>query len=247
MIAKIYLTFGRFSTLFGELGFKNGLLYLVGETLRKISNNLVYIVRYYIVAQPVPFRKNLHSNGQTEIIVVDPDHPLVAFFPRPRSVIEGRYRSGSVCFAATIKNHFAGFLWLSFGYHIEDEVRCQYELTNARDCVWDFDVYVEPAFRTGRTFSRLWDAANHYLADRGVVWSLSRISAFNVMSLRSHSRLGAIQMYTATFVCCGPFQFAWFNTRPFLHLSLHSLCIPKLRLDTSKLAHPKTSELNRSV
>jgi hypothetical protein len=171
----------------------------------------------------------------------------VACFPRPQAVIEWRYRSGYICFAATIKDHFAGFLWLSFGHYFEDEVRCQYELTNTRNCAWDFDVYVDPAFRMGRTFSRLWDTANHYLADRGIIWSLSRISAFNAMSLRSHSRLGAIQIHTATFICCGPFQLAWFNTRPFLHLSLHSRFIPKLRIDISRLDHPKNLALYKSV
>ena len=75
MITKIHRTIDRLTALFSELGYKDGLLYLVGEMLRKLSNNLIYIIRYYIVAQPILFSKHPQSNGQSEVVFVDPDHP----------------------------------------------------------------------------------------------------------------------------------------------------------------------------
>jgi hypothetical protein len=51
--------------------------------------------------------------------------------------------------------------------------------------VWDFDVYVVPAYRLGYTFLKLWDTANAHLRSLGVRWTLSRISAFNAGSLSS--------------------------------------------------------------
>jgi len=216
--------------LFAELGYWNGLLYLTGELLRRGSGGHIHLIRYAIVAQPVrPGR--LSATGSTTLIrCVSADDPLVAAFPRPTAVIAQRYRSGSICFAAQVKQRFAGFLWLSFGQHDEDEVRCRYELVDAARCAWDFDVHVEPDFRMGRTFARLWDRANQHLNERGIAWSLSRISTFNPASLRAHARLGTLRLGTATFLRVGPGQLAIFDTPPFLHLSLHRGAIPRLRL-----------------
>ena len=55
---------------------------------------------------------------------------------------------------------FAGFLWLQIPRYVEDEVRCVYEMEPAGAAAWDYDVYVEPDFRFGKAFVRLWDAAH---------------------------------------------------------------------------------------
>ena len=107
----------------------------------------------------------------------------------------------------------AGFLWLASGIYEEDEVRCRYQLANPTETVWDFDVYVEPRFRLGRTFARLWDAANEDLRQRCIRWSISRISAFNPASLAAHARLGALPLGHASFLCLGRLQLAFLPDR----------------------------------
>jgi len=91
-------------------------------------------------------------------------------------------------------------------------------------------VYVDPAFRMGRLFARLWDTANRYLRERGVDWSLSRISAFNPESLQAHARLGLRRLGSATFVCAGRVQLAVLTMPPFVHLSLSPASRPTVRL-----------------
>ena len=156
--------------------------------------------------------------------------PIVARFPRPRQVIAKRFADGTTCLVAEAKERFAGFLWLAHGGYDEDEVRCRYEFASPEQSVWDFDVYVEPEFRIGRTFSRLWDEANRRLAAQGVRWSYSRISAFNPHSLSVHGRMGARKLFSATFLCIGQVQITLAGNAPYLHFGLSNTSRPQLIL-----------------
>ncbi len=130
--------------------------------------------------------------------------------------------------AATVNGKFAGFLWIAFDAYDEDEVRCRYELVD-KYLSWDYDVHVESQFRLGRTFLRLWDAANALLRESGVAWSISRISAFNPVSLNSHARLGTRLLGKALFVVVGPIQLSFIG-KWLPHLSLRDTSPPKLTL-----------------
>lgn len=222
-----------------ELGTVNGLFYLVAQILSKVSRGRVRLVRYYLVAQPVPVAGNLvgKPNSQSVIDFIAPCDPVVAAFPRPPEVITRRFEAGYQCLVAKYAERFAGFIWFARDRYEEDEVRCCYELLQPDQSAWDFDVYVEPSFRIGRTFGRLWDAANQHLAAEGVKWSFSRISAFNPNSIKVHRRLGIQTIFTATFLCCGPFQLTIVGVRPFVHISFSKKSVPKLRLSSSPLNH----------
>lgn len=216
----------------GELGMLNGLLYLAGRFMQKISGGHWRLIRYYIVAQPVPASfepKNRPSTG-SQVIEVGHGDALCACFPRPPEVIDKRYREGSVCLAAEVKGQFAGFLWFIRDSYDEDEVHCRFVLADADSCVWDFDVHVEPRFRLGRTFSRLWDAANERLSRDGIRWSISRISAFNANSLRSHGQFHLHRLATLTFICLGRLQLSMLPCAPFLHLGWSGRPLPVVRL-----------------
>lgn len=213
------------------MGLVNGSMYLVGRALEKVTGGRGRLVKYHFVAQPVkaePLAKGV-PGGHFQIGLVDANDPIVAAFPRPPEVIRWRFRSGARCFVATQRGEFVGFLWLSLGRYEEDEVRCTYLLTPPDRNAWDFDVYVIPAARMGRTFARLWDAANEYMRARDIDWTISRISGFNVQSLRSHQRLGAQLLGTGLFLCLGRWQISFFSQRPFIHISLGS-ARPLLRL-----------------
>lgn len=222
----------RITRNFAELGWLNGMLYLATRSLEKISRGHIRIVRYYVVAQPVPAidTARIRASARHTVSNTPPDDPLVTSFPRPPAVIAKRFRDGNICFTARADDRFAGYLWLALNAYDEDEVRCRYELASPHVSAWDYDVYVDPDFRIGRTFMRLWEAANVHLAANGILWSFSRISAFNPVSMQAHGRLGVRKLATATFLCCGPLQIAYAGTRPFLHVSWSADRQPVLQL-----------------
>lgn len=137
---------------------------------------------------------------------------------------------GAVCLAAENRDRFIGFIWLKEVEYPEDEVRCNYLLEPRGVSAWDFDVYIDPAFRFGRTFVRLWDCANAWLRERGYRWSLSRISAFNPESIAAHDRLGTRRIGSAIFLRLGELQVAFLDRAPFVHVGWGGDQTPTLRL-----------------
>lgn len=216
-----------------QLGVLNGTLYLLGEALRRLSGGRVRLVRYLLVAQPVPrpFLPACRPAANVRIEHVAPGAALPTALPRPAEVLADRLeRQRCEGWLLWSGDRLAGCIWLAFGGYDEDEVRCRFELDDPQRCAWDFDVHVEPAFRLGRSFARLWDAANAELARRDMHWSLSRISAFNPESLAAHRRLGLAPLGSATFLCAGTLQLAVFGQAPYLHIGLGPAQRPTLRL-----------------
>ena len=220
------------TTVFREMGALNGLLYGIALALTKVSNGHVRLVRYELVAQPISPRDTpfLRPSKTSQIRFVEDGDPLIAQFPRPAEVIACRFLDGQRCLAITSGERFAGYLWITRNAYEEDEVRCRFELAEPQIATWDSDVYVAPDFRHGRTFARLWSAANDHLSSSGVLWTFSRISAFNPHSLRSHTRLGTGHLCSATFLCFGPLQIMLASVSPFFHISCSARFRPTLRL-----------------
>jgi hypothetical protein len=184
------------------------LLYALHRVLQKLSGGRAAIVPYLLVAQPVgnPVLAQVRADAGTVVERIGPDHPQLAAFPRPADVIAQRFADGAECHVATVKGQFAGHIWIARGRYVEDEVRCVYEIIDPATGVWDYDVYVEPRLRLGRTMGRLWKAVDERLAAEGVRWSFSRINRFNVGSVKSHQRLGAVTTGRVVFVVLGPVQ-----------------------------------------
>lgn len=217
-----------------QLGWKNGLLYLAHRALSALSGERARIIRYYLVAQPVPegITSKLRNSTSTEIAFINQNDPLTASFPRPPDVIAKRFADGNLCLAASSHEQFIGFLWIARERYAEDEVRCLYHLDDPQLSAWDFDVYVAPDYRIGRTFARLWEAANEHLSSQGVKWSISRISAFNPGSLQAHTKLGMRLLFSATFLCLGPVQIMTIGKKPYIYISLSSRSTPILKIAT---------------
>ena len=237
----------RVAANISELGWLDALFFLAGRALSSLTKDRVRIVRYYLVAQPVPSEAPMSrpSINSTVTVVAQAD-PLVAQFPRPAHVIARRYQSGSRCLGARAGGRLAGFIWLARGSYDEDMVRCRYEFTHPSESAWDFDVYVAPDFRLGRTFSRLWDAANQKLRLEGVTWTFSRIESSNRGSLLAHKRLGIQKLFSVTFFCIGPLQLTLTSVPPYIHLSTSDRTPPTLRLSppTPLLRESVTTTLN---
>lgn len=221
---------------FGEtirhLGWANACLYAAARVAGIASGGRVQLHKYYFVAQPVRGTSWLppHRGQNFRIAQVTQSDPVVARFPRPERAAPYRFGQGAVCLVASKEDAFAGFLWLSLGPYQEDEVRCRYLLVPAGKTAWDFDVHVEPEHRGSIAFLKLWDEANRFLAARGIEWSLSRISAFNIGSIMSHSRMGAKRIGSAAFLSIGSWQLAAATVPPYFHLSTHAGSFPAYAL-----------------
>lgn len=230
----------RLGDIFRRFGVLNGGLYLLDRIMAKLTGGKARIIRYLLVAQPVPAeaagKPVAIVAGRSRIRPVTPGDPVEQAFPRPAEVIALRQASGAACIVAEVSERFAGFIWLARGEYEEDEVRCTYVLAEPAVSAWDYDVYVSPDFRLGRTLSRLWGAANAHLASSGVRWSFSRISSFNPDSIAAHARLGIRTVGHATFLRLGPVQLMLADLAPYIHISLGTTSRPRLRLTPP--AHP---------
>lgn len=184
-------------------------IHFAARALRKASGNRIRLRRYRLIAQPVPEQPLLphRPGGSMTVEQIGATHPLCAQLPRPPEVIRKRFAAGGLCFAASLSGHLVGYLWLQHDRYEEDEVACLFLPRPANEAVWDYDVYVDPDYRAGRAFTRLWDAAYAYLRSRGVKWTMSRVSAAAVDSLKAHARLGAVRVGSAVFLRCGKRQF----------------------------------------
>lgn len=222
----------KINELFRQLGIANGLIYLVAALLQRTSGGRARLIRYILVAQPVLTDEvpALRPARGSRIRTVTSSDPIVSEFPRAAPVIVKRFEDSAKCLVAEVHSRFAGYLWLAFESYEEDEVRCRYVLASPEASAWDFDVYIAPEFRMGRTFARLWEAAFEELASRGVRWTFSRISAFNPGSLASHERMGMHRLFSATFICLGTLQIALVGSYPFAHIGWSRAARPVLRL-----------------
>lgn len=220
----------RLRGTWSELG-PAALAYWLGQGLARVGA-WGALHRYCIVLQPVPEAPLLKPHRGRSIAVepVAPDDPRLAALPLTPEVRAFRFAQGATCFLAVQDGVPVGCLWLALGPFDEDEVRCRYLREPAGAASWDFDVWVDPAHRSGFAFARLWDTANAALRARGVRYSASRINAFNAASLRSHAALGARPAGTATFLRLGPVQVMVSDLAPRLHLSLSRRRPPHLRI-----------------
>lgn len=180
---------------------------MVGAALARLSGGRIRLVKYFLMAQPVvALRSAALRSGSFVVTEMHAGDPRTAAFPRPAAEIESRFAHEARCIAAWYGSDFAGFLWFAEGGYDEDEVRCRFCLRPEDGAVWDFDVYVDPRFRATRAFSLLWTSALAAMRARGVRWSISRVNAFNVESMRAHQRLGARRIGWALFVLFGSLQ-----------------------------------------
>lgn len=225
----------KFKSLCVELGPSNALLYGMHLLFSRVGGG-IRIVRYYFFAQPVGDNPILSGRrGKSiEIRIFSKIDPALNNLPLDDTVIQYRFEQNALCFGAFKENLVIGCLWLCFdGYH-EDEIRCSYAPKPENATAWDFDVYVHHEFRTGFVFAKLWDEANAFMRARGIRWSVSRISAFNPVSLTSHRSLGARRCGSLIAFCIGPCELKLASTKPHFHLSFGSGPIPKYGFSTPK-------------
>jgi hypothetical protein len=183
---------GRLVGPFKEFGLAVGALYIVDRLLRLLSPRLGLFV-YELMVQPITDKALLPSRlaRNLSFVEIGPEHPDIARMPARPEIKAARFAQGSRCLGAYRKGELIGYVWFCFGRYAEDEVRCTYELADPERSVFDFDFYVLPEHRMGLAFTSIWHGANAYLHERGVRYTFSRMTRFNLASRRSHLRLGA--------------------------------------------------------
>lgn len=241
-LAPSMMTLRKLRSLAAEIGWLNGALYLGGRVLRRFFK--AKVIRYYLVAQPVPDKALLPPRRGASIVIrlLEDGDSALAGLPLTGTVLRFRFDQGSICFGAFRDNLIVGCLWLCLGPYDEDEVRCRFQPWPEDRTAWDFDVYVQPEHRAGFVFARLWDEANRYLRNRGIQWSISRISAFNSHSLSSHARLGASRCGSLTALRLGRWQVALCSARPRIHISFGPLSAPCYTVRAPKIPTPVDSD-----
>lgn len=207
-------------------------LFIAHRLLSAVSGGNARIVPYALVAQPIGTGAYaaVRDDPLTVIHEADAHDPLANALPRPEAVNTQRWANGAACHVAVVRGSFAGTIWIQRGAYDEDEVRCRYVLAQPQTCVWDFDVYVEPRYRFGRTMARLWKAVDGHLTKQGVRWSFSRISLFNAESMQAHARLGAITTGHAIFLVVGRVELACMTQSPWLSVSWGKRSVPSMAL-----------------
>lgn len=102
-----------------------------------------------------------------------------------------RFSQGLHCLGAfNAKGELVGVNWVGTGPFVEDEVHVRFCFPGHAG--WDTGLWVKPEARMGRGFAALWAGTADWLRARDRQWSMSRIADYNLPSLLSHKRMGAV-------------------------------------------------------
>jgi len=228
--------FAKLGALTSSMGWLNGILYLADRVLDTLSGGRARLFKYYFVRQAVHPRPLLpaHRGRKISVHELSSDDARLSQLPRPREVVQARFEQGGRCLAGFMDDVFVGCIWVNPGKYREDEVRCDFIPCPVGEAGWDYDVHVEPKYRLGFAFLRLWDETNALLREQGICWSISRISAFKPESIKSHSRMGASKIGSAVYLAIGSVQLMFSTTAPFVHLSFSDKQRPVLKLGATR-------------
>ncbi|VAX06343.1 hypothetical protein MNBD_ALPHA03-138 [hydrothermal vent metagenome] len=204
-----------FKISYAQIGFSGTIYYLADIILRKIKIGSIY--PYCFLSQPLSApAKKLRLSKNYAVRKVQPDDPRLLEM-LPSSICDYRFEQRAICIGAFKEETLTALLWFTTDVYHEDEVRANF--IPPLDACWDFGVHIEPEYRMTRAFSNLWGASTVIMSGMGYRNSLSRISAFNPVSLHAHIRMGAKLIAKAIFINIGPMQISFSNTRPLLYIS----------------------------
>jgi hypothetical protein len=181
----------RVASPFREFGLAAGSLYVLDRLLRALSPHLGLYLYEFMVQPiggapllPLSLRRNL------SFLEIGRGHPDLTLMPAREEIKAQRFDQGARCLGAYRKGQLLGYSWYCTERYEEDEVRCTYELVDRDVSIFDFDLYVLPQHRLLLGFPAVWQGFNEILAPRGVRYTFSRLTRFNLASRRSHAHLG---------------------------------------------------------
>lgn len=204
-----------------QFGAAGGTIYLIDQALLRLSGQ-TRLQFYELMIQPIPDEPLIAERftrmlSYRQIVAGDPE---VALMPAREDIKAERFEQGALCLGAFKKDELIGYMWFAFERYNEDEVRCVFELNPGREAVFDFDFYLFPKHRMGLGFISLWEGANRFLRERGVRYTYSRLTRFNVASRKAHNHLGWKRLGRAVFLKLWGFEMMCSDVRPFFNISL---------------------------
>jgi hypothetical protein len=121
---KQFLMVASLKSAIGSLGFTNGLLYLLGRAMQAFSEGRWRLIRYYLVAQPVPnpFVPVCRPSERDRVLAITLPDPMLDHCPRPRKVIQGRFEKSMFALPLPATKSFQG----SYGMRVEATMRTKF-------------------------------------------------------------------------------------------------------------------------
>ncbi len=223
---------------FREFGALGGTLYALHRGLPLLSPRLG--LRYFeFMAQPITDAPLLPERMAKSIEwrEIKPGDPEVQRMPAQPDIKQARFDQGAICLGTYRKGELIGYIWFCFRRYEEDEARCTFHVP-AHDAVFDFDLYVFPAYRMGLGFLGIWHGASRYLRSLGVRCSFSRLNRFNVASRRAHDHLGWRPVGRAVFIRLWGAEVMAATIAPYLNVSFHPRDRVALRLHRRSIVGP---------
>ena len=211
----------KISGPFREFGPAAGLLYAIDRVLSILSPGL-RLYFYELMVQPITDKPLLPGAfaKQLEIREIKAGDPELALMPVRPDAMQDRFTQNAVCLGAFRKDALIGYMWFCARTYNEDEVRCTYALGRERESVFDFDFYLFPEHRMGLGFVGLWNGANEFLNRRGIRYTFSRLTRFNLTSRRAHQHFGWKRVGRALFLRVWRLQVVVATLSPFVHVSM---------------------------
>jgi hypothetical protein len=205
---------------FREFGFAPGLLYAIDRVLSAISPKLRLHV-YEFMVQPITDKPLLPRNFKRQLVVreIKAGDAEMALMPVRPDLMAARLRNRATCLGALKDDVLIGYMWFCSPAYDEDEVRCTYLVEPAGEAVFDFDFYLFPEYRLGLGFVALWNGANEYLTQRGIRYTFSRLTRFNLASRRAHQHLGWKRVGRALFLKAWQVEVMVSTVHPYVHVS----------------------------
>jgi hypothetical protein len=145
--------------------------------------------RYMLVAVPVEQMPKMPRGFTVEALSAE---ALQAYeIDVSAEVQAARFAQGLSCLAAfNARQELVGVNWVGTGSFVEDEVHVRFTVPG--DAGWDTGLWVKPEYRLGRGFAALWAGTADWLRAHRRIWSMSRIADYNLPSILSHNRMGAV-------------------------------------------------------
>ena len=221
----------RLSSPFKEYGILAGSLYVIDRIFIKLTSGL-RLYFYELMVQPILDKPLLPEQftRHLEIREIKRGDPEIELMPPPRDIKESRFKQDAICLGAFSKGEFIGYIWFCFNAYKEDEVRCTFVLNPAEETVFDFDLYLFPQHRMGLGFVGIWNGASRFLRSRGIKFSFSRLTRFNVDSRRAHEHLGWKRVGRAVFLQARSIELMMATIFPYIHVSVGKSGHVQLRL-----------------
>jgi hypothetical protein len=220
---------------FREFGLGVGFLYAVDRVLSRMSARL-RLHAYEFMVQPIGDKPLMARRSKLDVREIGLDDPEIALMPVRPEVMQARRRQSATCVGAFDKGELVGYMWFCHGTYDEDEVRCTYVLVDRECSVFDFDFFIFPERRMGTAFLALWDGASRLMYARGVRYSFSRLTRFNVASKRAHDHFGWKSAGRALFLQLGRLEMMFATIFPFVQASVSGRVRVNLRPDALRIS-----------